>query len=105
MGKRELLLAAGFLLIGVVVYQVTAPAADPSRPRWSVGGILEQVRRDVRGNQAQASSTSTTSIAAPTSLREVRIVVGSVNVSLVGEDRSDIQSELEVTSNAYDQAE
>ena len=105
MGKRELLLAAGFLLIGVVVYQVTAPAADPSRPRWSVGGILEQVRRDVRGNQAQASSTNTTSIPAPASLREVRILVGSVNVTVVGEDRSDIQSELEVVSNAYDQAE
>ena len=105
MGKRELLLAAAFVIVGVVVYQATAPATDPSRPRWSISGIVEQMRREVRGNQAQAQTTNSSTIPASESLREVRIRVGSVNVTVIGEERNDIQSELAVTSNAYDAAE
>ncbi len=105
MGKRELLLAAAFVIVGALVYQVTAPAADPSRPGWSVSGIVERMRREVRGNQAQATATNASAIPAPESLREIRITVGSVNVTVIGEERADIQSELAVTSNAYDAAE
>ena len=105
MGKRELLLAAGFIIIGVLVYQVTAPASDPARPGWSLSGIVERMRREVRGNQAQASTTTSSTIPTPDSVRELRIEVGVVNVTIVGEDREDIQAELAVTSNAYDQAE
>ena len=105
MGKRELLLAAAFVIVGALVYQATAPAADPSRPGWSISGIVERMRREVRGNQAQAQTTNSSTIPAPESLREIRIVVGSVNVTVIGEERNDIQSELAVTSNAYDAAE
>ena len=105
MGKRELLLAAAFVLIGVVVYQATAPAADPTRPRWSVGGIVESIRREVRGNQAEAQAKIPSTIPAPASVRELRINVGSVAVTITGEERDDIQAELDVTSNAYDTAE
>ena len=105
MGKRELLLAVVFLIIGIVVYQVTAPAADPNRRGWSVGGIVEQIRREIRGNQAQAKANASRTIAAPESVRELKIVVGSVNVTVVGEDRTDIQADMAVTSNAYDAAE
>jgi DUF4097 and DUF4098 domain-containing protein YvlB len=105
MGKRELLLGAAFVLIGIVVYQVTAPASDPARPRWSVGGIVESIRREVRGNQAQATAKIPSTIPVPKAVRELRIMVGSVNVTVVGEERDDIQAELDVTSNAYDAAE
>ena len=105
MGKRELLLVAAFILVGAGVYQVTAPPRDPSRPRWSVGGIVESIRREVRGNQAQATAKIPSTIPAPPSVRELRIKVGSVNVVIVGEERDDIQAELDVTSNAYDEAE
>lgn len=105
MGKRELLLAAAFVIVAALVYQVTAPAADPSRPGWSLSGIVERMRREVRGNQAQATATNSSTIPAPESLREIRIMVGSVNVTVIGEERDDIQSELTVTSNAFDTAE
>lgn len=105
MGKRELLLIAAFVIVGAVVYQATAPAGDPSRPGWSIAGIVEQMRREVRGNQAQASTTNTSTIPAPDSVRELRIMVGSVPVTIIGEERNDIQAELAVTSNAYDTAE
>ena len=105
MGKRELLLAVALVVIGAVVYQATAPARDPARPRWSISGIVESMRRNVRGNQAQAAATNTSTIPVSASVRELRVIVGSVNVTVVGEDRPDIASELAVTSNAYDDAE
>ena len=105
MGKRELLLVAAFFLVGAAVYQFTAPPRDPNRPRWSVGGIVESIRREVRGNQAQATAKIPSTIPAPHSVRELRIMVGSVNVAVVGEEREDIEAELDVTSNAYDEAE
>jgi hypothetical protein len=105
MGKRELLLVAAFAVVGVLVYQVTAPASDPTRPGWSLSGIVERMRREVSGNQAQASTTNSSTIEVAESVRELRIEVGVVKLTVVGEDRSDIQAELEVTSNAFDQAE
>ena len=105
MGKRELLLIAAFVLVGVVVYQATAPAADPSRRRWSVGGLIEEIRREVRGNQAHAEAKSTTTIPAAGPVRELRLVLGSVELNVLGEERDDIAAELAVSSNAYDQAE
>ena len=105
MGKRELLLVAAFFVVGAAVYQFTAPPRDPNRPRWSVGGVVESIRREVRGNQAQATAKIPSTIPAPHSVRELRIMVGSVNVAVVGEEREDIEAELDVTSNAYDEAE
>ena len=105
MGKRELLLAVVFLVLGVVVYQVTAPAADPNRPAWSVGGIIERMRREIRGNQAHATANWARTIPAPDSVREVRLLTGSISVTVIGEDRSDIQASMDVASRAYDTAE
>ena len=105
MGKRELLLAAAFVLAGIVVYQVAAPAADPARPGWSVGGLVERMRREVRGNQATATAQSSSTIQASESIRELRILVGSVDLTVAGEERQDIQADLAVTSNAYDMGE
>ncbi len=105
MGKRELLLAAAFIIFGVVVYQVTAPAADPSRPGWSVAGIIEHMRREVRGNRAQATTTNQSVIPVAESVRELQIEVRTGAVEVVGEVRSDIEASLKVISNAYDDSE
>jgi hypothetical protein len=105
MGKRELLLIAAFVLVGVVVYQATAPPADPSRRTWSVGGLINELRREVRGNQASAEAQSTTTIPAAEPVRELRLVVGSVELKILGEERDDIEAALLVSSNAFDAAE
>ncbi len=105
MGKRELLLVAAFLVVGVFVYQMTKPAGDPNRPGWSFGGIVEQIRREVRGNQGRAEITRTQTIPAPATLREIRIERFPSAVVMVGEDREDIALELKVISRAYDEAE
>ena len=105
MGKRELLLVAVFVVMGFVVYQVTSPPADPNRPGWSFRGLMDQVRREVRGNQSRAELTKTQTIPAPATLREIRIVNFPTSVAIVGEDRADIEAVLKVTSRAFDDAE
>ena len=105
MGKRELLLVVAFVVIGTVVYQATKPAGDPNRPGWSFGGIVNQIRREVRGNQSRAQVTKNEVIPAPETLREIRIEKFPSEVVIVGEDRDDIALELKVDSRAYDDAE
>ena len=105
MGKRELLLAFIFVTFGFVVFQLTKPAGDPNKPGWSFGGIVEQIRREVRGNQGRAQTTKTERIAAPATLKEIRIERQPPEVAIVGEDRDDIELELKVDSRAYDDAE
>jgi len=45
MGKRELVLVVGFVLLGVVVYQFTAPPPPPGSEGFSVGGLIRHIRR------------------------------------------------------------
>ena len=105
MGKRELLLIVGFIVLGTVVYQVSAGPADPVRSHWSFGGMIQQLRREVSSNSSSATSQTTLSAPAPESLRELRIVMRSGRISVAGEDRDDIAITLDVSSTGYDQAE
>ncbi|MEO6213500.1 MAG: DUF4097 family beta strand repeat-containing protein [Vicinamibacterales bacterium] len=105
MGKRELLLVAAFIVLGTVVYQVTATPVDPSRPGWSFSGMVQQLRRHLGGNQATAKTATSTTAPAPSSLREMRIVMRSGAITVTGEDRTDIQIDLKVSSTGFDAAE
>ena len=49
MGKRELLLIGGFVLFGMAVYAVTAPAAQPGQAQFSLSKVMEHIRREMRG--------------------------------------------------------
>ncbi len=60
MGKRELLLVAAFVIVGALVYQFTAPPPAPGERSFSLSQLIGNVRRQVRGNRAQADTTTTT---------------------------------------------
>jgi hypothetical protein len=105
MGKRELLLVLAFVIAGALVYQVTAPPARADQPGFSVGGLIEQFRRHVRGNRSNAETTSTTAYPLTSATNEVRVAINSESLTVVGEDRADVSTELHVTSNGYDEAE
>ena len=105
MGKRELLLVLAFAVVGAAVYQFTAPPASASASSFSVSGFIDQLRRHVRGNRSNADTTSTSSHPVSPSTGEVRIAINSQSLTIVGEDRQDVGSELQVTSNGYDEAE
>ena len=106
MGKRELLLAAVILVVGVLVYQFTAPPGDPSKPGFSFSRILNEVRREVRGQREFAEETKLTKVTVAETIREIRLdTLGSTTVTIIGEDREDIEAEFHVRSNGYDVAE
>ena len=105
MGKRELLLVTVFVIFGVLAWQLNAPASDPNRRQWSVGGIIENIRREVRGNQSRTQVASTHTIPSPATVKEIRIANFPTDVTIVGEDRADVEYELNVESRGYDDAE
>jgi hypothetical protein len=105
MGKRELLLIVAFAVVGVLVYQVTAPAPPAGSRTVSVGGLLEKMRRAVRGNRASAEITSTQTQAIDAAVTDLRLRPRHATIVVEGEDRADVAVELKVWSNGYDDAE
>ena len=105
MGKRELLLIAGFLILGAVVYQATAPPAGPNERSFSISRLVDHIRREVRGNRASAEVTTTRTHAIARDVTELRVDGAFAEVTIVGEERADVETSLRVHSNAYDEAE
>lgn len=105
MGKRELLLIVGFVILGAVVYQATAPPPGPNDRSFSVSRILDHIRREIRGNRASAETTTTIRHALTPEVTELRLDGSFAEVTIVGEERADIETTLRVHSNAYDEAE
>ena len=107
MGKRELLLVLGFVVVGTLVYQLTARPSAESSSHFSVSAVVDHLRRAVRGNQANAEVVTTDTHPLSAATTEIRITFanGSESLTITGEDRTDVASELKVWSNGYDEAE
>lgn len=105
MGKRELLLIVAFVAVGALVYQVTAPPAAPGARGFSLGRLMDEIRREVRGRPASADITRAATHPVPEGVTELRVTMQNTPVVIVGEDRSDIATELWVRSNGVDEAE
>jgi hypothetical protein len=105
MGKRELVLIAAFLVVGIVVYQFTAPPPPPGSEGVSVGGIFQKLKREVRGARENATAESKGSLPVDPSIHLLRINLPRANdLTVVGTDRSDVTVEMRVTARGYDQA-
>ena len=105
MGKRELLIAAVFVVLGFGVYQLTAPPSDASSNGFSIGRMIDHVRREIRGQRATAEETFAAARPVPDTITEIRLTFGIGAVTIVGEDREDIVAEMHVRSTGYDEAE
>ncbi len=46
MGKRELLLVAAFVIVGALVYQLTAPPPGPGERSFSLSQLIGNIRRE-----------------------------------------------------------
>jgi hypothetical protein len=106
MGKRELLLVGAFVLVGVVMYQLTAAPAPSGTRTVSVGRFIDHLRREIRGNRSFAEVSSTTTHPIDPATTEVRLRLGmTARLTVTGEDRKDVEINLKVRSNGYDDAE
>lgn len=100
MGRRELVIILGFLAVGALLYQFTAPPAVEGQG-FSFSRILEGIRRET--NPASAEYKAVGTLAAPTALKTLRLE-SIRKVSVVGESRDDIDYELTVRSDGPDEA-
>lgn len=106
MGKRELVLIALFAVVGIVVYQFTAPPPPPGSEEVSVGGIFQRMKRQMQGPRETALAESKDIVAVPGGVRLLRISFAYGNdLTIIGSDRNDISIESRVTGRGYDQAE
>jgi hypothetical protein len=106
MGKRELVLISIFIVLGIAVYQVTAPPAPPGSEGVSVSGIIGRLRRGIRGARETAAADSTQTAAVDPSVRELRVKVARASdLTITGEDRTDIAVAVHATARGYNQAE
>jgi putative adhesin len=106
MGKRELLLIAAFVIVGAIVYQFTAPAPAPGERSFAPGQILDHVRRAMRGNRASAEVVTKSTYAVGSGVSELGFTeLRSAGLTITGEDRPNIEAELLVHSNGYDDDE
>lgn len=105
MGKRELLIAVVFVVLGFGVYRFTAPPADTSKEGFSVGRMVEEIKREIHGRPAHAETTFAVGRPIPDTVKEINLDFKIGAVTIIGEDRTDIDAEMHVRSNGYDAAE
>lgn len=105
MGKRELLLLVVFVVLGVGVYQVTAPAAPADAPGFSLGRLVDFAKSHFHGPQARRTVARTATLApgADVEFLDLTDVQGPVIVE--GSDRADIQVRLDATLAGMDTAD
>jgi hypothetical protein len=103
MGKRELLLLVAFLAFGAVVYQVTAPAPDPSKEGFSISKFVGQVKAELKGENVETVVNATTSADAPSGEGRLLIPDYRGTLTILGEDRHDISAELKAVVYGIDE--
>jgi hypothetical protein len=106
MGKRELVLISVFVVLGICVYQLTAPPPAPGSEGFSLSGLFRNMRRGVQGARESATADSQQTAAVDAAVRELRVNISrSSDVTIEGEDRTDLAAELHVTARGFDQGE
>jgi hypothetical protein len=99
-------LVVGFVLLGIAVYQFTAPPPPPGSQGFTFGGLMRNIHREVKGPRETASADSSQTAAIPAGISALRLNVSRVSdVTITGEDRDDLTASLHVVGRGFDQAE
>jgi hypothetical protein len=105
MGKRELLLILAFIVAGALLYQVTAPPREGAGRGFSIRQLFDNVRRELRAHSASAEHRLSEARPIGAAIREVRVLIGSGDLTIAGTDRADLAVEALVHSTGEDPAE
>jgi len=106
MGKRELALIGVFVVLGIVVYQFTAPPPPPGSESISFGSIVRNLRRNIKGAREVATTESRQTVAVDPAVKAIRInIPRPSDITLIGEDRAEVVAEMRATGRGYDPAE
>ncbi|MBP6715364.1 MAG: hypothetical protein KA205_00745 [Acidobacteria bacterium] len=104
MGKRELLIVLAFIVAGTVAFQFSAPPAKETQGGFSLSRMLQQARREMRGNQSYTAPPRTLTYAVGTDITELRVASSAGPLTIVGENRADVALELTVMSTGENEA-
>ncbi len=103
MGKRELLLLVVFVVLGVGVYQVTAPAATTESKGFSISRMFQFAKAHLQGRQARRTVTRTATLTPAAGVET--LVIGEIRGAIVveGTDKPDIEVRLEASLSGIDE--
>src|SRR5258708_27822272 len=102
MGKRELVLIAVFVVLGIGLYEFTAPPPPPGSEGVSLSGIFRNIRRTVHGSRDSASADSAQTAPVDASVKELRVNFARwTGMTAAGEDRTDVAAGLPATSRGF----
>ncbi len=105
MGKRELILVVAFLVLGGLVYQLTAPrGAEPTSGR-SWADALRSLRGEVFGSRARLTVERNIRASVDTGVTTLDLGELSGQIAVVGEDRDDIEATVRVSLLGENEAE
>ena len=105
MGKRELVLIALFVVMGVVVYQFTAAPAPPGS-ELSVGGLFQRMKRGVQGPTASATGEFTQTLAVAPGVHTLRLnLPRACDLTITGSDREDVAVDMKAVARGYEETE
>jgi hypothetical protein len=90
--------------VGVVVYQVTAPAT-PASGGFSLSNLIAKIRSEIHGQDVQIPVVRAATAPAPASIKTLRLGELRATVTLLGEAREDVAAELRATAFGADQAQ
>ena len=93
-----------FVILGIVVYQLTAPPGKGGGFSVSFGETARRALREMRSENSNADHKSESTLALAPAVQEVRIS-GVREVTIIGESRPDIATELVVNSSGVDKAD
>jgi hypothetical protein len=104
MGKRELLIAVAFVLVGIVAYQLAAPPPKDGERGFSLSRLFSNMRREIRGNPSRATAKHQGTLPVTAAVTEVRLTPGrSFTIAVTGEAREDVGYEWQINSNGPDE--
>lgn len=105
MGKRELLLLVVFVVLGVGVYQVAAPAAPADAPGFSLSRLVQMAKSHFHGPAIRRTVTRTARLTPSAGVTTVDL--GDIRAAIIveGSDREDVQVTLEAMIGAMDEAD
>lgn len=105
MGKRELLLLVVFVVLGVGVYQVTAPASEPDAPGFSLTRIFQMARAHVQGDQVKRTVDRTASLAVPAGVTRLVLQSPRGPVTIEAGDQPGIEITAQIVLGGIDEAD
>jgi hypothetical protein len=105
MGKRELVLIAVFVVLGVATWQLTRPPAEPGATGFSVSRILDRMRAEMRGERVAGDVRASARAPRPGGVTLVALEGFSGTTLVIGEARDDVTAEVRGTIFGADEAQ